>query len=282
MVQATFRIRRYLAFALLGAVAFVLSSCHLVRAVGAWAQPKTGFYSCTTDPRIICEPGSEALARAVAPFLATALDDVERAQFAPFAQRVTVYTYASRESYVAHTGQSRESAGSVFLKAVHLSPKLLEQEPGRLPRILTHELSHLHLARDTSALAWSRVPGWFSEGLAVYVSNGGGAENVSAESARAAIDHGKHFVPEATQSWFGPKHAASYGLEPHMYYRQAALFVGYLRETNPAAFERLIKSIATGTRFDESVRTAYREPLDHLWAGFLVQIKSQNARGQSA
>ena len=277
MVPTTFRIRRYLAFTLLGAVAFVLSSCHLVRAVSAWAQPKTGFYSCTGDPRIVCEPGSEALARAVAPFLPAALDAVARAQFAPFPQPVTLYTYASRESYVAHTGQSRESAGSVFLQAVHLSPKLLEQEPGRLPRILAHELSHLHLTRHMSALASSRVPGWFSEGLAVYVSNGGGAENISVETASAAISAGKHFVPEATQSWLGPKHAATYGLEPHMYYRQAALFVGYLHDTDPAAFERLIRSIAGGTRFDNSVRSAYAKPLDELWTEFLGVAKKRHA-----
>lgn len=265
--------RRYLALVLLGAVALLASGCHMARAVSAWAQSKSHFHVCTSDARIVCEPGSETLARAAASALPHALDTVARAQFAPFLRPVAVYTYASRESYVAHTGQSRESAGSVFLKAVHLSPKLLDQEPARLPRILAHELSHLHLAQGMSTLAWSRVPGWFSEGLAVYVSHGGGAETVSVESARAAISQGKHFVPEATQSWLGAKHAASYGLEAHMYYRQAALFVEYLHHSEPAAFERLVRSPAGGARFDSSVRSAYARPLDELWTGFVATVK---------
>jgi len=248
----------------------------MVRAVGAWAQSKSNFYVCTSDARIVCEPGSETLAHAAATALPTSLDTVVRAQFAPFPRLVTVYTYASRESYGAHTGQSRESAGCVFSKAVHLSPKLLAQELARLPRILTHELSHLHLAQGVSTLAWSRVPGWFSEGLAVFVSHGGGAENVSAESARAAISQGKHFVPEATQSWLGAKHAASYGLEAHMYYRQAALFVEHLHDSEPAAFERLVRSLAGGARFDSSVRSAYARPLDELWARFVATVKARS------
>lgn len=276
MARTASPVRRYLALALAGAVSLLSSGCQVFRAASAWAQPKSDFYVCTSDARIVCEPGSEALAQATASALTPALDTVTRAQFAPFTRPVTVYTYASRESYVAHTGQSRESAGSVFLKAVHLSPKLLEQEPARLPRILAHELSHLHLAQGMSTLAWSRIPGWFSEGLAVYVSNGGGAENVSVESARAAIRQGKHFVPEATQSWLGPKHAASYGLEAHMYYRQAALFVEYLHDSDAAAFERLIRSLASGARFDASVRTAYAKPLDDFWVGFLMATKVRN------
>lgn len=268
--------RRYFALVLLAAGALLVSGCQLTRAVSAWAQSQSHFYVCTSDARIVCEPGSETLARAAATALPPALDAVARAQFATFPQPVTVYTYASRESYVAHTGQARESAGSVFLKAVHLSPKLLEQEPARPPRILAHELSHLHLAQGMSTLAWGRVPGWFSEGLAVYVSNGGGAENVSVEAARDAISQGKHFVPEATQSWVGPKHAASYGLDAHMYYRQAALFVEHLHDSEPAAFERLIRSLAGGAQFDSSVRSAYAKPLDELWVGFLTATKAWN------
>lgn len=268
--------RRYFALVLLAAVALLASGCQITRAVSAWTQSKSHFHACTSDAPIVCEPGSETLARAAAIALPPALDAVARAQFAPFPRPVTIYTYASRESYVAHTGQARESAGSVFLQAVHLSPKLLDQEPARLPRILTHELSHLHLAQGMSTLAWSRVPEWFSEGLAVYVSHGGGAETVSVQAARAAINQGKHFVPEATQSWLGAKHAASYGLEAHMYYRQAALFVEHLHDSEPAAFERLIRSLAGGAQFDSSVRSAYATPLDELWTQFIAAVKTLN------
>jgi hypothetical protein len=37
------------------------------------------------------------------------------------------------------------------------------------------------------------IPSWFAEGLAVYVSGGGGAEKVGAKDAAEAIKSGKMF-----------------------------------------------------------------------------------------
>lgn len=261
-------------FLVIGVVATVsLSGCNVVRAVQAWAKPKTGFYACTTDNRIVCEPGSEALARAVAPFLQKAVEAVVQSQFAPFSQPVVIYTYATRESYSAHTAQSKESAGSAVLGTVNISQKLLEQ-PARVQRILTHELSHLHLQLQVGNLsALGNIPGWFSEGLAVLVSDGGGAENVSSEAALEAIRQGRYFVPESSRSWLFPKSASSYGLDAHMYYRQASLFVGFMRDKNPPAFESLIMAIAARTEFAEAVQIAYGKSLDELWGKFLATVK---------
>lgn len=260
-------------FVIIGVAATVsLSGCNVARAVQAWAKPKAGFYACTTDTRIICEPGSEALARAIAPFLPKAVEAVVQYQFAPFSQPIVIYTYATRESYSTYTGQSKESAGSAVLGTVNLSPKLLEQ-PARVQRILTHELSHLHLqlqVGNSSALV--NIPGWFSEGLAVLVSDGGGAENVSSEAALEAISQGRHFVPESSRSWFFPKNASSYGLDAHMYYRQASLFVGFIRDENSPAFESLIKAIARRTEFADAVQTAYGKSLGELWNEFLAKV----------
>lgn len=254
------------------AAAMTLSACNSVRAISAWAQSKAGFYPCTADARIVCEPGSEALAQAAAPALPQALEVVARAQFAPFSKPVVIYTYATRESYAAHSSQHISSAGGVFNGTLHLSPKLLDQ-PGRIPRILTHELSHLHMRLQMGASAWTRLPGWFHEGLAVFVSDGGGAETVPPQAALAAISQGKHFVPEASQSRLFPKSAASYGLAPHMYYRQAGLFVGFMRDENPRAFERTIKAIAAGTPFADAIRSEFGRPLPALWNAFVANTK---------
>ena len=263
-------------FVVIGVVAAVnLSGCNVVRAVQAWAKPKTGFYACTTDNRIVCEPGSEALARGVAPFLPKAVEAVAQSQFAPFSQPIVIYTYATRDSYSDHTGQSKESAGSAVFGTINISPKLLEQ-PARIQRVLTHELSHLHLHLQLqigTSSALGNIPRWFWEGLAVLISDGGGAENVSSEAALEAIRQGKYFVPESSQSWLFPKSASSYGLDAHMYYRQAALFVGFMRDENPPAFESLIKAIAVRTKFAAAVQTAYGKSLDELWNAFLAKTK---------
>ena len=64
--------------------------------------------------------------------------------------------------------------------------------------------------------AWKHlriVPAWFDEGLAVYVSNGGGAEKVGEAEARQAIVAGTHFDPER----MGKVYADKYGLTAHMF-----------------------------------------------------------------
>lgn len=264
--------RTYTVVAIALAAALGASGCNATRAVSAWAQSKTGFYTCTADTRILCEPGSEALAQAAAPLLPQALEVVARAQFAPFPQPIVIYTYATRDSYAAHSSGHISSAGQVFNAALHLSPKVLDQ-PGRAERILSHELSHLHLRLQMGGWTWGRIPGWFHEGLAVFVSNGG-AENVSADTAFEAIRHGRSFVPEGSSSTLFPKSAASYGLEPHMYYRQAALFVGFMRDENRSAFEAMIKTLAAGTPFAEAVQSSFGKPLPELWEMFLEKAKS--------
>jgi hypothetical protein len=110
------------------------------------------------------------------------------------------------------------------------------------------------------------------EGLAVSASSGGGAGDVSAEQARASIRNGIHFEPDDTGRLIGPKTARSYGLKPTMYYKQAALFVAYLREANPEAFKATRIQIENGAAFRESWRHNYGRTIFELWQNFQKSI----------
>ena len=246
-----------------------LSGCTVARVAKAWTQSKASFSPCTADPRILCESGSEALAQKILPLLPEAIESIERAQYAPFAKPIRIYTYATTRSYANHSA-GVDSVGSVSLSTIHLSPKLL-QFPERTPAILVHELSHLHLQQRVGTLAWARIPSWFHEGLATLVSNGGGAETVTAQKAREAFAQGKHFVPEESQWAMFPRSASSYDLHPHMYYRQAVLFVGYLRESDPEAFRQMLQAIATKVAFAQAAQSSYGKPLQALWQAFLAK-----------
>lgn len=248
-----------------------LSGCTVVRVAKAWTQSKAGFSPCTADPRILCEPGSEALAQKILPLLPAAIKSIERAQYAHFAKPIRIYTYATTRSYANHSA-SVYSVGSVSLSTINVSPKLL-QFPERTPGILVHELSHLHLQQPIGSLAWARIPGWFHEGLATLVSNGGGAETVTAQAASESLARGKHFVPEESQWALFPRTAASYKLSPHMYYRQAELFVGYLRESDPEAFQEMLRAIAAKAVFAQALQSSYGKPLYALWQDFLASNK---------
>jgi hypothetical protein len=208
------------------------------------------------------------LAKSVAPILDEAIASIEASQFNPFPEAVVIYTYATFDTFSAHSGAVSYAAGAVSLGRLNLSPKLLEVSD-RTQGILKHELSHLHLQSRIGTLAWARIPSWFHEGLATLNSNGGGAETVTADDALVALREGKRFEPDESQWPLLPKSAASYGLIPHMYYRQASLFVGFMRYKDPVAFNHLITTIQEKTPFADAVTAAYGKPLSALWDDFL-------------
>jgi hypothetical protein len=143
--------------------------------------------------------------------------------------------------------------------------------------MLTHELSHAHLCSWISQLQFMRLPQWFREGLAVMVSEGGGAEGVSELQALDAIRRGDHITIENSSSLLNLA-AVKFVRQPEipdtsfrikMAYRQAGLFMTFLRDTNPAGFARMMNAILDGHPFAEAVMTGYKTDLDKLWSRFV-------------
>jgi hypothetical protein len=110
------------------------------------------------------------------------------------------------------------------------------------------------------------------------VSDGGGAELVSEEEARAAIQRGDQITiddagslqnvvgirferaPAKTTSWYPVVLA----------YRQAGMFVNYLRESDGPAFDRMINAILDGRAFADAVTVGYHDDVRSLWRKFLT------------
>ena len=259
-------------------VVLALIGCTSFRVANASLQSKADFFACTPDRRVSCEPGSELLASSVAPMLDEAIAAIEESQFNKFTEAVLIYTYAGFSSFSAHSGADKYAVGAVSLGRLNLSPKLLEV-PERTQGILRHELSHLHLQSRIGTLAWARIPSWFHEGLATLNSNGGGAETVTADEAIKELRTGKRFDPDESQWTLFPKSAASYGLKPHMYYRQASLFVGFMRQKDPPAFQKLIEAIQDKATFGDAVKSAYGKSIFALWNDFLGEVGANLALG---
>ena len=255
-------------FVALVALSLSLGGCTLARVANTWVQSKAAFAQCTSDFRIVCEPGSEDLAKSIVPLLPDAIASVEKAQLSNFSSPIVIYTYKTRESFSTHSGAPAYAEGAVSLGTLNLSPKLLSA-PERTKGILAHELSHLHLQLEMGSLAWARIPSWFHEGLATFVSNGGGAETVSAEEALVALSLGNRFEPDGSQWALFPKSASSYGIGPHLYYRQAALFVAFMHDTDPLAFEQLLRAIAAKVAFSEAIESSFHQALPAIWKWFL-------------
>jgi hypothetical protein len=253
---------------------------------GLWNLPDR-LPTLLDDNRVHYQSGAEDFARDVAALLPDAITRIETSHGRRFEHPVTVGVYATLEAYAAANGLGSDvPVGVTFAGRVNLSPKLFWPQRARLPAILTHELSHAHIA-GWIGNAYLRLPNWFKEGLAVMVSEGGGAELVSEEEARAAIQRGEQIVIDDTGSLqdlpgeirFERAPASSYaaiqGAKTASWYpvvlayRQAGMFVNFLRELDRSAFDRMMSAILDGRPFAEAVDIGYKDDIRPLWQQFI-------------
>ena len=249
---------RILKITLLLVVTISFAGCSLLRTGIASMKSTSEFHPLEADKRLLAEPGAEDLAKQVAAYLPEAVRTIEKEQYRDFVKPIEIYVCTSEESFASHTGLSKQVRGAIITK-LWLSGKLKKPEFNNTTKaILTHELSHLHLQQQLGVYEYNaKIPAWFQEGLAVLVSKGGGAENISEAVAGKAILEGEHFTPEAQGSFFFHKSGRSYGLEPHLFYRQASMFVGYLRNLSEIQFALFMLAVEDGGDFDKSFRSKY-------------------------
>lgn len=231
------------------------------------------FIAHKNDPRILFEPGAEDYADRVALFLPSAIQQIEKMQYRSFVRPVAVYVCASRESFCRMYGIDCRAG---VLKKLFLSPRLFDEQDTIIKLYLTHELSHLHLLQQIGVCEMRRLPVWFKEGLATYVSGGGGAHTITDIQARDSIKAGKCFVPSETDGLVFQKTASDWHLRPHMFYRQSMTFISYLAAINEPGFRKLILSAGDGERFPTALQAAYDKKLEELWNGFLHEINKMD------
>lgn len=249
----------------------ILTGCSSIKAVVSMTKSTDGFLSLNQDSRIRYEEGSLKLARDVEPYLDTAIDTIETKQ-GRFKKPVVIYVTKSIDSFSSFCASDRPAA-CVIGDRLFISPKLLNKKE-RLPGILTHELSHLQLTQSIGRWKYqTNLPTWFKEGLAVYVSNGSGAEGVSERKAYEAIIHGKTIEPSGSGSLLFGKTANSFGLKPHMFYRQSEMYVRWLHDGNPDSFDKLFPVLTSGKTLDEAILTVYGFDVQQAWKVFLGEIK---------
>ena len=259
-----------------GATAAVPPLRHI--ASGFWNTPDR-LPALPENGQVHYQPGAEGFARDVAALLPGAIARVEAVHGRRFGHPVTVGVYATPEAYAAANGVgSVVPVGVTFLGQVNLSPRLLSSQRQRLPAILTHELSHAHIQTWIGITSYMRLPNWFKEGLAVMVSGGGGAELVSEEQARAAIQRGERIAIDQAGSL---EHfidirfeTARITSEPVWYpvvlaYREAGMFVAYLRNSDESGFHRMMDAVLDGRPFVEAAASGYHDDLHELWDKFM-------------
>ncbi len=239
-----------------------------------------------SNARVHFEPEARACALRVAALLPAAMERVEAAQGRPFARSPTIGVYASYHAYERANGLENSAIAATSRSGrVLLSPTLCGGERERLPGVLTHELSHTHLFGWRSSLFSSRPPSWFTEGLAVLVSNGGGAEGLGEAEATEAIVEG-HAIVVTDEGLWRDFASIRFEVEPpqnpslddfvsfrqRLAYRQAAMFVAWLREKDPDAFATLLLRIENGGSFRDSFHALFAASASEQWRDFAAHL----------
>ncbi|MES2697523.1 MAG: hypothetical protein V4773_28920 [Verrucomicrobiota bacterium] len=252
----------------------LLAVCVLVfQVVAPQLRSTEHFVPVGNEPRVHYEPGAENAAHTIAQALPAAIAAVEAGHFRPFSQPVVVHVCATTESFDRYAFGVQGAGGYVYAGRLFISPKPVNTAE-RLPRLVTHELSHLHL-EQAAGMFWmaSAVPGWFKEGLATHVARGGGAEAVSEAEARAAIATGRVFQRDASGSILFPQTGQRDGLPAHLFYRESALFVAFLARAAPTgSFEQLLLALQDRTDFSDAIQKSYARDLPTLWSEFTAEV----------
>jgi hypothetical protein len=231
----------------------------------------TSRFQPSTDPRVFYEPGIERLVPAVVGAVPAATERVESFFGRPFTVPVRIYVCATIDSYTRFTGNEKSGGQTTPANKIFISPKP-ENTPERVPAVVAHELTHLHVAQGLGLLQARRLPSWFSEGLATLVSGGGGAEGVSDGDAARAIVARQRLTPDESAG----RTASSFGLSPHLFYAQGALFLRDLGERDPEAFRRFIAGVEGGTELGRSFKDAYGASIGARWDTFVARLSARS------
>ena len=279
-----------LAFIAAAALALALRPELRLAARSAWNDPRL-LPVLADDARVHYEPEARTCAEAVAEIAPRAIAQIETAHGRAFAQPPIVGVYASFENYANANAMDDPGIAAVTRGgAALLSPTLCGKERGRLEGVLTHELSHVHFS-GWRPLGAPRPPQWFTEGLAVMASHGGGAEGVSDEDAAQAIRDGYRVVLDGRR-WIDfaglaferepPRDPAKDALtqRQRLAYRQAGMFVGWLRMRDETAFLQLLRALEAGEAFGPSFESAFGENAPQLWRRFVSEL-SERSRGDA-
>lgn len=254
---------------------WALTSCSFGKMAVAQAHSRDRFVPTQSNPDVRYDPGSQDMAERVAKAVSHSREVVEQTHGAKFTHAPQLFV-CHADCFTTFVPVSKEVAAAQVGDAVFMNDDVLklreQQRDMPVENFLTHELAHLLLYQRAGPAAYIRVPSWFREGIAVAVSNGAGAEACTPTEAAQNILVGKNFDPAEVGSLFRDKTASSYGLRPSIFYRQAGMFVQYLKERNPTAFQAALKDILNGQDFQNSFGRAYGQSISSQWPGFLASM----------
>lgn len=247
----------------------LLSCSALHQGLAAIRNPK-GFTGI--DENVFIENSNDKMfGEHISAILPTLIDSIGRKQNQKLLKMVPIYLCHTNESFCKYAGSKYPGPrAKVTNKGFFISPRLKPSKDWY--EIIYHELSHVAMLQNLGLYRHFKTPVWFHEGLATFISNGGGSGDVTDSSAISEILKGKHFFPLAKDNILSQKSFKN-KLPPWMNYRQSMLFVRYLKEKDTDKFRQLIENINKRIVFNNAFENAYGISVQEMWNAFLAEIR---------
>lgn len=222
---------------------------------------------------IYAEKGAESIAGDISAALPAAVQQVEATHGGKLGALPPIVVCATAACYSRYAAIPASAAETLRDKRISINgAKILDMHRDAV-QIFTHELSHFYWYSQGVGFQ----PRWFAEGMGVWVSGGGGAENVSVEAAEQAIRAGTTIHPTLDSGLWNYLTRSPSAPENnwHLYYRQAGMFVQYLHDRDPLAFAHLLDALRTSKDLQQAWPLAYTVSLDEAWLQFVRGIQDR-------
>lgn len=252
-------------------IPLMLSGCAGLVSDPRALQPMLDFTPLAEDARVWVEPGAEEYGLRVSQLLDDAIAKVEAAHYMTFLRTPRVYVCGTDSCFKRHVFTPRLSAAVIPDNRLILSPNLDGRESWRLESLLVHELAHLHLGQRVGHYHYN-IPVWFHEGWASLTADGGGAEFATDKEALEASMSGKRIDPASRDVPENRHRAGAFGLNIHLFYRQAMLLVAQLKQRNPDDFRKLVLALQDNQDFEIAFWNIYGTGPDRILAGALQHL----------
>lgn len=259
----------------------LLSACAALVGDPRALQPMQGFAPLPEDSRVWVEPGAEAYGRRVSRQLDGAIAKVEAAHYLPFARTPRIYICGTEDCFKRHVFTPKLSAAVIPDNRLVLSPNLDGRESWRLQRLLLHELAHVHLGQRAGHYHYN-VPVWFHEGWASLTAEGGGAEFATDIQALEAALSGRRIDLAARDVPDKRHRAGAFGLDIHVFYRQAMLLVARLKQQDPARFRELALALQDNRDFEIAFWNVYGAGPERILANALQTSPQSGDNGAAS
>ncbi len=255
----------------------LLGVCTNIKAVSEMIRSTDHFIALDENPAIRYEPGAREYALLISNYFDRSVQIVEARQEG-FKGKVLVFvpnTFESFEKYCANPVRACVMGGRLFMSAQ------ANERKKNIKGIFTHELSHVQFYQYVGH--WNTqlpVPGWFGEGLTVYVSDDGGAEKVTRQQAIDAVLTGNSIKPTETGGLLFPHSGIRDTRDGQMFYQQSVLFVEWLYTRDLDNFRHVIELLRAGKTLDEAMMEAYGFSVKVGWKQYLSELKHKQSHSR--